>query len=93
VLHHLSDKEVDLVLDEVGRVLKPGGLFLVMEDTKNKNPLTSLLHYFDQGEFIRTKERWQGLLDKEWSVLDNWTFNNTICFYSSYLLKDRYPDV
>jgi len=87
VFHHLSDADSQAVLKEIRRVLKPGGKFLVMEDTKNKNPLTALLHYLDQGEFIRSSKNWYDMFSKEWKVLQNFTFQNRICFYSAFLLE------
>jgi len=89
VLHHLSDQDVQSVLEEVRRVLSPDGKFLVMEDTQSKNPLTSILHHFDQGEFIRTRQQWQNIFSKDWGVEQDFTFNNGICFYSSFLLNPK----
>ena len=47
VVHHLDD--IHASLDEVMRVLKPGGKVIVFEPNK-LNPLIWLIHYFDKNE-------------------------------------------
>lgn len=47
VIHHLED--IDTTLDEVFRVLKPGGKILIFEPNK-LNPIIWLVHYLDENE-------------------------------------------
>jgi len=87
VFHHLSDTDSKEVINEIKRVLKPDGKFLVMEDTKTKNPITTLMHRLDQGEYIRNKEDWHKLFSNEFSVENSFSFKNGICFYTTFLLN------
>ena len=86
VFHHLSAGDTTAVLAEIKRVWKPDGKFLVMEDTKTTSPLTQLMQYFDQGEFIRSADEWNHIFSNGWVKEQHFTFKNGICFYSTFLL-------
>lgn len=89
VFHHLSDPDAHAVLAEIKRVLTPDGVFLVMEDTQSTNVATTLLHHFDQGKFIRTREEWSGIFSQGWELKQDFTFKNGLCFYSAFLLSPK----
>lgn len=87
VFHHLNEQDAGAALAEIRRVLKPTGNFLVMEDTVSNKYLTKLLHRVDQGKFIRTNQEWRQLFSRNWLIEKDFTFNNGVCYYSTFLLK------
>lgn len=89
VFHHLSDIDSQKVINEIKRVLKPDGKFLVMEDTESDNCITTLMHRLDQGKFIRSKLEWWKMFENDYLVENNFTFKNSICFYSAFLLSQK----
>ncbi len=89
VFHHLSDQDCQLVLAEIKRVLKPQGRLLIMEDTIDKNMLSKIINYFDQGKYIRKKEEWKRIFSELWHIEKESDFRAGICFYSAYLLKNK----
>lgn len=88
VLHHLNDEDCLRVLEEAKRVLKPDGKMLVMEDidTPNSGYFTRLMHYFDRGRFIRTKEEYPKLLSRYFTIEDNFFIRSGICTYQVFAL-------
>lgn len=62
--HHITDKEFEVMLLEIKRILKPGGKFLFVDayfDSKNK--IGSLLWKFDQGYFPKSRNIIQKLIN------------------------------
>lgn len=86
MLHHLNDADAAAALGEAARVVKPKGLILIMEDTVSARPLTRVLHRIDQGAFIRTYEEWKTLIGAHFKIEEDFTFYNSICFYSAFFL-------
>ena len=71
VLHHLSNETARKVLEEVARVLRPGGRFVVWEDIPTRrawNLVGHLIHALDVGEFIRPPQEYRGLLEQRFVV-------------------------
>lgn len=71
VIHHLA--EVDVVLDEVSRVLRSGGVFLVFEPNK-LNPLLAALCALDRNEWgllsLGSKRAYRKLLEGRFELLE-----------------------
>lgn len=89
VLHHLSSDECRAALAEIGRVLKPDGKLLIMEDTKTGFLPIQIVQYFDQGDFIRPVEEWRKLFVSQFQCEREWVFKNGLCFYSAFLLNSK----
>jgi ubiquinone/menaquinone biosynthesis C-methylase UbiE/uncharacterized membrane protein YbhN (UPF0104 family) len=83
VLHHLPGADLQVrVIDEVSRILKPGGVFIIHE-TNPHNPLFRfymgylfpILRSIDEGtEYWITPETWQGLQSLRFVELQYFTF-------------------
>jgi len=65
VFHHMDDNVSEKVLREIARVFKYKGRFFVWEDIKTLrkyNIIGRIIHHFDEGDYIRTKEKYGDLL-------------------------------
>lgn len=89
MLHHLDDETCGSVLEEVRRVLAPNGTFLLMEDVNRPQNhfLTRLLHRLDNGDFIRTKNSYENLVKKYFSVIKTFDMQSGVCPYQVFILK------
>ena len=64
MLHHISDREVSALCDEVYDLLKPGGSF-VTADPCFVHGQSRVAHYIaahDRGQFVRYPDEYQSLL-------------------------------
>ncbi|HPA19195.1 MAG TPA: class I SAM-dependent methyltransferase [Verrucomicrobiae bacterium] len=70
VLHHLDDATAAAVLDELRRVVKPGGRMLIMEQTHSPwtNPIGRFVNHFDKGGFIRSPEEYGRLIGPRFRI-------------------------
>ena len=70
-LHHIELELVPKALDEVQRVLRPGGKFLLIEDHPTRdgwNVIGRLLQRLDDGGMIRTTATYLPLLEERFRV-------------------------
>ena len=90
VLHHLSDEEVDRILAEMRRVLRPTGRALVMEDTAvgfKLNLLGALVHLADEGSFIRKPAQYHTLFARHFQVRAHRQIRSGVCDYEAFVLE------
>jgi ubiquinone/menaquinone biosynthesis C-methylase UbiE len=93
-LHHLDDATVPLVLREVGRILKPGGTFLLIEDTPVTSPWNfagRILMKFDVGSHIRPAASYRPLLERDFAVRRNYEVASGLWRYSVFAMAPRRP--
>lgn len=88
VFHHLSESDLEKVMSEIRRVLKPQGRLLVMEDTRCNNPVITFLQSFDQGAFVRTGSAWKEIFFRGWNIEESFAFRSGLSYYSAFLLKN-----
>lgn len=84
LLHHLSDGDAQAVIRGLARVLKPAGRALVIEDipTESKlNLIGHLLHWVENGHFIRPAEDYRRLLVPYLRLKEEQIFRSGICDY------------
>ena len=84
LLHHLSDEDVDAVLSGIRRVLRPGGRALIIEDIPTESRLNligHLLHWMENGHFIRPAPHYRALIDQRFQVQNESLFRSGICDY------------
>lgn len=84
LLHHLSDEDVCDVLSGIGRVLRPNGRALIIEDIPTESRLNvvgHLLHWMENGHFIRPAPDYRALINRQFNVVDERLFRSGICDY------------
>jgi ubiquinone/menaquinone biosynthesis C-methylase UbiE len=92
VLHHLTDTEVDQVLSEAKRVLKPNGKILIMEDAKIKemdNLIINFFQKFDKGRYIRTPAGYRRIINPFFNIIKEFTFRSGVCTYYGAVIKKQ----
>jgi len=91
VLHHMDDQLARRVVLEVARVLRPGGLFLLLEDRREVaawNLPGRLIHSLDAGDNIRDREGYVSLIPpKLFHPERTFAFVSGICEYYGFLLR------
>jgi 2-polyprenyl-3-methyl-5-hydroxy-6-metoxy-1,4-benzoquinol methylase len=90
VLHHLDDASVTAVAENIRRVVRPGGAVLVIEDIPTESRLNlvgHLLHWIENGHFIRTSEEYRRLLSPHFRIADERVFRSGVCDYYLALLS------
>ena len=91
VLHHLGDPDARALLETALHHTAPGGSLLLVEDVRLPNePFgTELIHWLDEGEFIRTPEAWRELVETLIPIEQGETFRSGLCAY--YWMLCRVP--
>ncbi len=78
--HHISDADLTAVIDRLLSCLKPGGslhFFDLFKQPGTDSFTTRLLCRFDQGKFIRTKERYGEIFaDKKYNIQEKKVFKS-----------------
>jgi ubiquinone/menaquinone biosynthesis C-methylase UbiE len=95
VLHHLDDTDVSAVARHLRRVLRPGGAALVIEDIPTESHLNlvgHLLHWVENGHYIRPAEGYRRLLSPHFRVSEERLFRSGVCdYYMVRLIADSSP--
>jgi len=84
LLHHLSDEDVSSVMKGMRRVLRPGGRALIIEDIPTASRLNlvgHLLHWAENGHFIRPSSDYRSLLAPFFRFQDEKEFRSGVCDY------------
>ena len=69
VTHHLTDHEMVKAFEEIRRVLKDGGTFILMDSVWNPRNLAGRFIYFvDRGSYPKTKEKIKIELSKRFHI-------------------------
>ncbi len=65
VLHHLNDQQVTIMMEKVMAALRPGGVLITLDGcfTKPQNPIARRIIAADRGEYVRTQEKYQQLVE------------------------------
>lgn len=90
VLHHLPDPIAREAMAELARVLRPGGVVLVMEDVPppaGENPAGQLMHAIDRGGHIRGDTDYLSLFGTNFASEKMYRMRSGICDYAVYVLR------
>lgn len=82
VLHHLNDEDAMAVLRESARVLSTDGFAIIWEDiptVSRWNPVGTLIHRLDQGQWIRTPAAYRQLIESSFMI------ETVRCFRSGFM--------
>jgi SAM-dependent methyltransferase len=92
LLHHLGDDDVTSVAQGLKRVLRPGGRALIIEDIPTESRLNlvgHLLHWAENGHYIRPAEEYRRLLSPYFRVEKEKLFRSGVCdYYMASLVAD-----
>jgi SAM-dependent methyltransferase len=95
VLHHMDDPLAQRVVLEIARVLRPGGLFLLLEDRREVaawNLPGRMIHSLDAGDHIRDREGYLSLIPPGLFHVERlFAFVSGICEYYGFLLRREAP--
>ena len=92
VFHHLPDELVRGSVEELHRVVKPGGTLLVIEDIPPPTPWNvpgHIMHWLDRGDHIRTDQDYRALFSPHFTVRESYTMRSGICDYGVYVLAHQ----
>ncbi len=90
LLHHMDDRDVRRVLQEIGRVLRTNGISIIMEDkpvSPFRDPAAWLIHRWDAGSHYRTAQEYRALLPPSLPCLVATTMRSGLCPYVVLILK------
>jgi ubiquinone/menaquinone biosynthesis C-methylase UbiE len=66
VLHHLNDTDADRALGEMRRLIRPGGIIMILDSVRPvsaaRRPLSALLRAIDSGHYTREEAALRSLL-------------------------------
>ena len=88
VLHHMDDKNCNLILNEITRVIKDNGKIIIIEDVNTQSRIDlfgNLIRKLDVGEHIRTKKEWVELLSKKINIKKQYRFKSFIPTYEAFI--------
>ena len=88
VLHHIDDKNCNLILNEITRVVKNNGKIIIIEDVNTQSRIDlfgNLIRKLDVGEHIRTKKEWVELLSKKINIKKQYRFKSFIPTYEVFI--------
>ncbi|MDH3628147.1 MAG: class I SAM-dependent methyltransferase [Acidobacteriota bacterium] len=89
-LHHLPDGQVDGCLDELHRVLAPGGSLLLIEDAPTAsrfNLLGKALQSLDAGDVIRPASWYEPRLGRRFEIVRRDAIRAGLWDYSVFVLR------
>ncbi len=90
VLHHLPDTTARVAMDELARVLRPGAVVLVMEDTPppaGQNLAGHLMHALDRGKHIRSEAEYRAIFGPHFAIERAYPMRSGICDYAVFVLE------
>ena len=88
VLHHMDDKNCNLILNEITRVIKDNGKIIIIEDVNTQSRIDlfgNLIRKLDVGEHIRTKKEWVELLSKKINIKKQYRLKSFIPTYEVFI--------
>ena len=89
VLHHLCKKSCLEIFHELKRVIKPGGIIIIIEDVEigsRWDILGNIIRKLDVGNYIRTEEQWHKLISSNFNILKNYRIRSFIPSYAVFVL-------
>lgn len=89
VLHHLDEGTARALLTAAVAQTRPGGNLLVIEDVglPGAGLGTRLVHWLDFGDFIRTREDWQRIVDGLLPIKESEGYLSGWCSYQLFLCE------
>ena len=90
VLHHLCKKSCLEIFHELKRVVKPGGMIIIIEDVEigsRWDILGNIIRKLDVGNYIRTKKQWYRLISRNFSILKQYRIRSFIPTYEVFILS------
>jgi len=88
VLHHLSDKEADSLVDLATEALQPGGILLTVDPCfiPDQSPIAHWLIAHDRGQNVRTEEGYRHLAERRFEQIDSTPHHDFLHVPYTYLV-------
>lgn len=92
IFHHIRDADIDAILEDVCRVLTPGGRVIVTDPLKAewlKDPALKFFQVLDRGDCFRTQEELGALLSRRFKISKQAVQGSGIAKWQIYILTKR----
>ena len=91
-IHHISNKNMNLILIEINRVLKRNGIIIIREPKKDTNIITYIItEIFENGDYVRSSKEYMSLF-YNYEIIDEQSNNEMIRDYYIVKIKKREMD-
>jgi len=84
ILHHLNDKEINMLMINIKKVLKRRGSIITLDNIfiKNQNLIAKFLIAMDKGDNIRSKNGYLSLLKKHFKKINSKVYHQKFIPYT-----------
>jgi len=89
LLHHLNNKQSNILLSEIKKVLKKKGTLLALDNVyiTNQNFIAKKLMDLDRGNHVRTKGEYLTILKKNFKVVNSKVYHQRLIPYTWFVTK------
>ncbi len=90
LLHHLTDDDAHALLDAGCRYLRPGGVFVSMDNVlfPNQRFVARTLIGMDRGACVRTPDAYRSLAERHFRSVETWLLHDMVRFpYDHFIMR------
>ena len=86
-LHHLNDKEINILIKNLKKVLKKKGNIITLDNIfiKNQNSIAKFLIEMDKGNNVRSKNGYLNILEKHFKKVTSKTYHQNFIPYTWFV--------
>jgi len=89
ILHHLNDKEINILISNIKKVLKKKGNIIALDNIfiNNQNFIAKLLIQMDKGNNVRTKKGYLDILKNHFKKINSKIYHQKFIPYTWFVTK------